>query len=396
MFEARGWLRGGRVVSVATQVLGVGEGFMGDIARLTLTLEGASDEVPRSLIAKLPTTNPANRALGNLAGVYEREIHFYQDLSAEVGTRTPEHYYSEMDPTPGSQHAEAIARFIDRLPRLLIRFMMWFGRLLGRLNRNRYVLMIEDLSSVRVGNQVEGCSLADAKIALRAAAQMHARFWNSPRLAELPWVMPVDVSPRLFQLLFDDCREAFLNRYGPRLTARTREQLDWLAVHAVEMIGELAGPTRTLIHGDFRLDNMFFDDAAGEIVLFDWQSSLSGSGAFDVAYFLSASLRADASAEDETKLLREYHAELLRLGVADYPYEMFECEYKLGMLLVLHRLVASVSDLIDFGEERGLALMDTWIEGLVRRVEHIDTTSLLQAAAAQASESAKSPAPASS
>ena len=49
-----------------------------------------------------------------------------------------------------------------------------------------------------------------------------------------------------------------------------------------------AGP-KTLSHGDFRLDNIFFAaDAADDIAVIDWQVSGLRSPLYDVAYFLGA------------------------------------------------------------------------------------------------------------
>ena len=45
----------------------------------------------------------------------------------------------------------------------------------------------------------------------------------------------------------------------------------------------------TLAHGDYRLDNLFFD-AAGAVTAIDWQIATKGVGGYDFAYFVSQSL----------------------------------------------------------------------------------------------------------
>ncbi|MBW2280512.1 MAG: phosphotransferase [Deltaproteobacteria bacterium] len=373
-----GVLREARVVKVESEMLGEGQGFIGDVARLELSLDRDEPSAPRTLIAKLPTARESNRGLGQLGGVYEREIRFYRELGDKVGVRTPRHYYSAMDETAGSKWAGPILRFMDRLPGVLLRLLLRFFTWLAGLSRQRFVLVLEDMAPARIGDQVAGCSRAESERALRCAARLHAGFWDDPRLDSFWWIMPMDIAPNTFRHFLDLGRAPFLERYGDRLTPAVREKLAWLEEHDVELMRELGRPPRTIVHGDFRLDNLFFDDATDEIVLFDWQTLASGLGAFDAAYFLS-SLPVGTTPEEEERLMRVYHDELLELGVPDYPWTRFVRDYRLTMLLMLSRLGAATADLIEIGEDRGLELMEGWIERVLDRVEHVPTEGLLEA-----------------
>lgn len=372
-----GALREARVVGVEAESLGEGQGFMGDIARLRLRLDRQEDGAPVSLIAKLPTSVGANRGLGQVSGAYEREIRFYRDLSRDIGLRIPKHYYSDMDEQPGARYGLAIFDFLDALPRGLLRPLMrlliWLSRFGGRPN----VLLIEDLAPARVGDQVAGCSREEAKRALRSIARLHARFWNSPDLEDWWWIAPIDVGANLFQLYFEDASEAFAERYRERLGESSLARLEWLRVHGPDLAKALGRLPATLLHGDFRLDNLCFDDASGEAILFDWQGSLRGPGAFDVAYFLSGALEPDASREEEGELLRFYHGELAANGVSDHPFELCELAYGLSMLLMLHRVTVTVSEIFELGEDRGVELMDTWISRILGRLERVHPDGLL-------------------
>ncbi len=290
--------------------------------------------------------------------------------------RTPRHYYSAMDETSGGRWIAPILRVMDRLPGVLLRLFLRFFTWLAGLSRQRYVLMLEDMAPARLGDQVAGCSEDEAERALRCAAKLHAEFWNDPRLDEFWWIMPMDIAPNTFRHFFDRGREPFLERYGDRLTPAVREKLAWLEKHDLDVMRALGGPPWTIVHGDFRLDNMFFDDASGEIVLFDWQGPARGLGAFDVAYFLSA-CPLGTSRETEERLMRLYHDALLSLGVQDYAWERFVRDYRLSMLLMLERIATVAADIIELGEGRGLDLMETWIERLLERVEHVPTEGLL-------------------
>ena len=281
-----------------------------------------------------------------------------------------------MEEAPGSQYTAAFIRFFDRLPRWLIRLVIRFFVWLSRFGKRRYLLMLEDLAPARVGDQVEGCSREEAERALRAGAKLHARYWRSPLLWERWWIIPIDTGPNMAQVFFEDTREQFIERYKERFTDSTLAQLEWLRTYGPEVPRALASAPPTLLHGDFRLDNMFFDDATGDVLLFDWQGPLRGAAAFDVAYFLSAAL-SDASSEEEVELLRFYHRALREEGVLDYPFEEFERTYQLAMMLMLHRMSATVSDLLDLGEDRGTELIDTWISRILKRLEGVDPAPLL-------------------
>ena len=71
------------------------------------------------------------------------------------------------------------------------------------------------------------------------------------------------------------------------------------------------------MHGDYRLDNLFFDDVGGVTAL-DWQITTKGVAGFDFGYFVSQSL----SARDRRRYLDEfvgtYQRELAAAGV-NYP-----------------------------------------------------------------------------
>ena len=84
---------GGTVTGVEREVLGEGEGFMGDIVRLRLSYQGG--EGPGSVVAKMPRLE--NRAFGELVGVYERESCFYEEMADTVPVGVPGVYHSDFD-----------------------------------------------------------------------------------------------------------------------------------------------------------------------------------------------------------------------------------------------------------------------------------------------------------
>jgi hypothetical protein len=373
--RSSGVLGGGRVTGFRARILGHGEGFMGQVARLHLELEGAT--APRSVIAKLPTPVPDNRLAGELLGLYEREILFYRELAAHVPMRTPLLLGSEMDPNPAGEGGPALIEFVDRLPLWLRRLLMVFFRWIASRSTRRYVLLLEDMESARVGDQVSGLPPSECARVLRALARTQAALWESPLIEGHFWISRPDIGARLAQQQFHASRPAFDERFGSRLPQWCVGTLDWIGENGVELLRALHGEAPpTLIHGDFRLDNLLFDaQGADAPIALDWQAISRGPGVFDVAYFLSGALDAGASGEEERELVRGYHEALVAGGVKGYDLATCLRDYERSMLLMLHRLVAI--DTMDLGNERGVDLIDLWVDRIVRRVRDVDLDAAL-------------------
>ena len=363
---------GTSVSSFESTVLGEGEGFIGDLARVTLSYDGAENGAPASLIAKFPTELAANRQMGEMFGLYEHEIRFYNELADEVPVRKPAHYFSAMDPAPKA--AGVIQAILNLLPTAVVL------KLLGPLGRaggsRRFVVLIEDLAPARVGDQVAGLTVDEADLALRHLAKMHAHFWNDPRLEELDWIVPLNNDSRIQQGLYKQSRPAFIEEFKEMLPDRAIELADWLVVHGVELLDRLTGRPYTLLHGDFRPDNLFFGDGKTDfpLAMIDWQSPTRGSGPYDVAYFIGWSINAeDHGAIDG--LIESYHSTLVENGVTDYSLERCKRDYVLGQLMVLHRGIFLVGQL-DLSHERGQRLVQATLKRSLGNLPMVDLDSI--------------------
>merc|ERR1711908_149788 len=82
------------------------------------------------------------------------------------------------------------------------------------------------------------------------------------------------------------------------LEARLRDWLSPVALAAcrelrttyASLLERLARPPLTLLHGDFRLENLRFSTCSPvSVAAFDWQFVCRGRGAYDLAYFLALS-----------------------------------------------------------------------------------------------------------
>lgn len=286
----------GAVATCRVSPIGSDLGFASAIARLEIDYRTGAG-LPASLIAKLglEAADPDLRQV--LVRKFATEAAFYRDLSLEVGLRVPRPHFVAHEQATG-----------------------------------RVALLLEDLREARFGDDGRGCSVSDARLVLRSLAAMHARWWQSARLADLSWLATFDgVDERLRAL--DERRRRFLERFGDLLGPQLRTLTERLGTANAPLLGRLAGPPVTLLHVDTHLDNICFVRRSAdqeEAVLFDWQGAGKGMSVVDVAHFLFSALHGD-DRSNEIALLEGYRHALLSRGV-DYPPEALHHDYRVALL----------------------------------------------------------------
>jgi hypothetical protein len=370
-----------RVRAARIERIGEGVGFLGEIARVRIEYEdeaGTPASAPRSLVVKLPTSVSENRALGELLGLYWREILFYRELAGATPVRTPIVHHSALTEDPMRVRRNAIVGVMDRLPGSLVDAMMKNARASVATSEHRYVLLIEDLAALRVGDQLRAETSSDCALVLCQIARLHARFWQKRReLARHRWLSDPAATPRIRHRMYLESRANLMKRYGDALGCEGRRWVEFIDRQGLEISKRMRGEApQTLVHGDLRLDNVFFDDPRSEssVVLADWQLVGRGVGAHDVAYLLCGALDVATSPDVETELLRQYHAALCAAGVGGYPFDALLRDYRRGLLSAL-QVLCSPGDM-ELGDARGKDLMKIWIERAVARLSDVPTAAL--------------------
>ncbi len=343
------------VQAVEQRTLGEGEGFVGDILRLTLQLD---DGETASLIAKLPKLE--NRTIGELLGAYEREIMFYQSFAVSLPIRSPKLYYADFDRDRGSENQEPILRKMDALPRWTNSIVAKLGRMVAAGKKRRYILLIEDVGHAEPGNQLNGADRDRCSAVLRETAKLHAKYWNHPSLTDSFWLLPMDVDVRMRHTMAVDARPAFEALF-PDVAKPLAPFLDEGTATGVALTQSLAAGPTTLLHYDLRLDNLMFD--ADGVIFIDWQLTRRGHPAYDVAYFLSSAVEDSDSA---LSLLEDYHHALVENGISDYPLNQFLADYKTALRVVLMGL--STVDQVNVGSGRGMNMLKVWMSRLAQRL----------------------------
>ncbi len=321
-----GAIKKASVASFDANVIAEGVGFMGQLAKIRLAYDQSEEGAPQSLVAKLPAAAPENREVAMFFRFYEREVRFYEQVAPSVALRTPRPYFSHFDPKSGD-----------------------------------FALLLEDLAPARVGDQLAGCSLEQADLAIKELAKFHAAWWDHPRLEELDWMPSIDADWYV-QAVEDGYAKAwgpFMDFFGKRLAPELREVGEQYGKRVGRLMNTFASKPCTIIHGDYRLDNLFFDPAGGtSLSVIDWQISARARGVFDLAYFLAGTLPSEERRARERDLVRMYHDILTERGVSGYTFDQCWEDYRRSLLFLLSYTVIGIGSL-DLANERGVELFTT-------------------------------------
>ncbi len=288
-----GALGAGAVVSFEGDAVGTGQ--MADSVRLSLRYDDDEAGAPASVVGKFTAADATSRATAVAMRTSEVEVRFYQEVASTLRVRTPRCYHADVDPATGE-----------------------------------FVLILEDLAPARVGDQVAGCTVDEAALALTELAALHAPRWADGRLERLDWLNrrtseSEEAGASLLPVLFD----GFADRYGDVLEGSVLDVGRRLMADIGSYLRHQPRPW-TVQHADYRLDNLLFGggSAAAALTVVDWQTVVLGPGAADVSYFLGAGPSVEDRRRHEESLLREYHRALVAGGVAGYSFDDCFTDYR--------------------------------------------------------------------
>lgn len=317
----------------------IGTGQTGATYRLTVQY-GTDTGLPSSFAIKLPSQDDTVR--DRVAIGYRSEHAFYRDVADQVQIPIPRSYHCEI----GGDGAE-------------------------------FVLLLADMAPAEQGDQIAGCSAAEARLAVRALAGLHAPSWCDPKWTDFPGIaMPKPDAAMASGMgeVATMATDLTLDKLGARMSAEDRDTLK--ASMAVVTPWLQTEPDRfALLHGDYRLDNMLFDPARTQITVVDWQTLGSGLPARDLAYFTGTSLDPVTRGSIERGLVADYHAALVALGVSGYDEQSCWRDYRLGMLQAPLIIVFGVA--FATSTERGDDMMLVMAERSCRAIRELDTLALI-------------------
>lgn len=334
MSQVTGW----PVDDVAVTQIGVGVGVSSALYRAVLGGEGC----PESVIVKLAALAPAAVQSSAALGFYRREVNFFEELCNDSPVRVPACHFSEIDDGGAA-----------------------------------FVIVMEDFGGNRMVDQVAGMELADVESAVAALADWHATWWNridgfTERGLSVPLGSPIypAVLPALFAEGWD------------KLSAEAPHVLEPFAEIGIKFSDALAGllqqldaAPNTLLHGDYRADNMMFD-SDGSLLLLDFQILGTGSAVYDLAYLVTQSPAASVASANERRLFELWVARLIDAGVPEGDLDRAWDDYRTAALVCLvYPVVASRG--MDLTDPRQLQLIETMTSRIGRAVTELDLAELI-------------------
>lgn len=318
--------------------LGEGVGLMSSIARCNLTLESGAET---TVIVKCIARNH-NSALAKGINFYRNEVNFYRYLAAETPIAYPKALYAAVEP-----------------------------------DTQDFLLVLEDLGNEEAGDQLVSCTSDQLTVAFERAAQLHGTFWN--RTSEFDWLFyQLDMKTIMFRrdMIFLPGVQPTIDAFSSYFTGNREEVARKCAEQFADTFLQAQGGPQTVIHGDYRTDNMFLRQGP-DIIAFDWQNTTGGNGTHDIAYFCSQSADPKFHGDAQMAALRRYHETLVDLGIKDFSFDECLERYRYNLLIAMITPIA-ICGTLDQGNERGVKLGETILERSFSALESMDAASLLK------------------
>jgi hypothetical protein len=241
---------------------------------------------------------------------------------------------------------------------------------------SRFVVVMEDMGAMRIVDQVEGMSATDAERAVDALARWHATWWGKgDELAARGLTVSLGdaIYPAILPMVFDEGWQKLTGAFDMD-PAISRVAGPWTAAMPGLMTDLSHGPN-TMIHGDYRGDNILFNDD-DSVVLLDFQLIGTGVGAYDLAYMVTQSLEADVAAAAERDLFDRWIDGLRTAGVAAADLEGAWDDYRKAALFCLVYPVVACRGM-DFDDPRQRVLIEKMNSRFARAVDGLDLPALL-------------------
>ncbi len=255
----------------------VGTGQMAHLERYLLCYAAGSMPAPNSIVIKFPSPDETSRAAG-ASGGYLTEVRFYQELASTLTVSVPRCFHGDVSE-----------------------------------DSSTFTLVLEDLAPAMQGDQIAGATDEQVITAATNLAGLHGPRWNDPELTQIGWLAS---SGEQAVAYIEVVMPIFLERYSDRMSKRAQMVLgefgakcgNWIARQPTDI---------TLVHGDYRLDNLMFAPSCGAaaVTAVDWQTLGLGSGGRDLAYLLGNSSEPTDRRRHEQATLDAYGNAMADAGV---------------------------------------------------------------------------------
>jgi Phosphotransferase enzyme family len=319
----------------------IGTGQTGCNARYLLQWDQPEGR-PSSVVGKFASPDPSARAAAFANETYRNEWEFYDSLADTLHVRSPKCFAARYDASTPA-----------------------------------FVLVMEDLSNSRQGDQFAGLDLDQAALAVEQAVGLHAPRWGDPTLADFAAHRPKGPEQaQMFAMVYSMMVEPFLARLGPGLDADIVDLVHAIAPYIARWTEGTDTP-RTVAHMDYRPDNFMFGvtPEAPPLAIVDWQTVTHGMAMADLAYLIGGCFEPSFRAKVERDLLDDYRGRMAVAGV-DYPADTMWHDYRFASLWgVIMTVIATV---LAAQTERGDAMLTVMGQRHGRHALDLDALELLR------------------
>lgn len=317
--------------------IGVGVGVSSALYRARLTGPGC----PSTVVVKLPALDEAAVFTSTVLRMYLREAAFFGELAHQAPIRVPVCHHASVDG-----------------------------------ETSQFVLVMEDLGDLRAVDQVAGLSIPDAEQAVDGLAQWHATWWRQA-VALAEGGLTVSLGDPIYKAVLPMVFAEGWEKLGAELEVPSSIQAvgpRWIDAMPRLLDGLAEEPT-TMIHGDFRADNLFFE-VDGAVAAVDFQLIGTGRGSYDLAYFVTQSIDSADASQHERALFDRWVAALGAAGVPEADLEGSWDDYRVAALFCLVYPVVAWRGM-DASDPRQRDLAATMLERFDRAVAELDLADLL-------------------
>ncbi len=333
---------GSPLLDFTLEPMGEGVGMMSAMAILHLNWDDSVTDKPATAVIKLAAENKTNREVSQQFNLYLKEVSYYRDLSPRTDARSPRVFASEIN------------------------------------EDHDFFLLMEDVSDYRMGSQVDGATLEECELCIDFLARLHASFWNA--LDDVDWLPHMSNSDNARNMAMG-CEvgwDQLMDLFGDFVPENINQARAKYVSGISELQSKLDQPPRTLIHGDFRMDNMLFGCQPDHepLMVVDFQGPLKGNGIQDIAYLLSHSAQTEVRRANEKALLQRYCAGLAAAGVQDYSFDKAWEDYRIGVLYSWTVAVV-IAGTMDPANDRGYAWMSKMVQRNGIAINDLDCLQLL-------------------
>jgi hypothetical protein len=290
---------------------------------------------PASLVAKMPVDTPEARMVS--AYTDRTEIGFYTQIAPRVSIPSPTCYNAGLSQEHGA------------------------------------LILLEDITPAVTVDQIDGCTAAQARLAVTNVAGLHASTWNDVEFRDIDFRSPI--GPHVLegmQAMMDAGGPAVIERYGT--PADQTEVIRAFTAATTRWFQRRLEPF-ALLHTDYRLDNLLFaPDPTSEraVVTVDWTTISAGLPAKDVAYFIATGLEPELRRDHERELVSAYAEALAAHGV---DYDTVWDDYVYGLF---HAVLITVAGAASSQQsERGDAMFRTMMRRACAAIHDTGALSLL-------------------